>query len=105
MNPFFLPPENIGVHYLNSLSHPGDSHHFSVSKDILALPITAPWGSVNHAAQLGLDLQPKYIIPIHDWHYRDEARLGIYAMLEGLFSKNGIKFLKPTDGQPINIEI
>ena len=103
MQPLFDPPQNIGVHYLGKISHPGDSHHFESSKQVLALPMTAPWGTVVRAAELGGRLHPEYIIPIHDWHYKDEARLGMYGMLEGYFSKLGIKFIKPVNGQGIDL--
>ncbi|MHB1865416.1 MAG: MBL fold metallo-hydrolase [Candidatus Saccharimonadales bacterium] len=105
MAPLFEPPKNIGVHYMGKLSHPGDSHHFDTTKAVLALPMTAPWGTVARAAELGQALQPKYIIPIHDWHYRDEARLGIYDRLEAFFVKQNIKFIKPVDAQPQEINV
>ena len=46
IKPYFPdePPQEIGVHYLGLLSHPGDSHSFTETKAILALPVQAPWG-------------------------------------------------------------
>ena len=105
MEPLFRVNQNTGVHYLNKLSHPGDSHHFAVSKDVLALPITAPWGTLAHAAEIGQNLKPKYIIPIHDWHFNDEARSSIYDWLEGFFKTLNITFIKPVDGQAIDLDI
>ena len=103
--PFMNPPENIGVHYLGKLTHPGDSHHFTESKEILALPITAPWGSTDTAVQLALQLKPKYILPIHDWHWKDEVREDMYGRLEGVFQQAGITFYKLKNGEPIVIDI
>lgn len=103
--PFLTPPENIGVHYLGKLSHPGDSHSFTETKEILALPITAPWGSVDRAVQLALQLKPKHILPIHDWHWKDEAREEMYNWIERVFADNGIKFYKLKNGEPIVIDI
>lgn len=96
-------PQNIGVHYLGKLTHPGDSHSFNVTKDILALPITAPWGTATRAAELGSQLKPKYIIPIHDWHYKVEARDSLYLGFEDFFNQMNIKFIKAVDGQPFQI--
>jgi L-ascorbate metabolism protein UlaG (beta-lactamase superfamily) len=104
MEPLLSVPANTGVHYLGQITHPGDSHHFDVSKDILALPITAPWGTVARAAQLGKDLKPKYVIPIHDWHYKDEARLFFYDRLADFFSTLGINFMRPIDGKTLELE-
>jgi L-ascorbate metabolism protein UlaG (beta-lactamase superfamily) len=103
--PRFQPPENIGVHYLGKLTHPGDSHTFTETKDVLALPLTAPWGSIDSAIQLALKLKPTYILPIHDWHLRDQAREDEYEMDEKLFADAGITFFKLKNGEPIVIDI
>jgi L-ascorbate metabolism protein UlaG (beta-lactamase superfamily) len=103
--PFIQPPENIGVHYLGVLTNPGDCHNFLESKDILALPITAPWGSVDRAVQLSLQLKPKHILPIHDWHWHDQARTEMYDRLELLFKDNDITFHKLEHGTPTVIDI
>lgn len=99
------PPQEIGVHYLDTLTHPGDSHSFSETKAILALPVQAPWGSTNAAVKLALELKPQYVIPIHDWHWNDKARAGMYASMERVFSQNGITWIGPDDGQPFEINI
>lgn len=94
------PPQEIGVHYLDVLSHPGDSHSFVETKSILALPVQAPWGSTVDAAKLALELKPKYVIPIHDWHWSDAARETLYAGLEKRFAEQGITFIKAINGEP-----
>jgi L-ascorbate metabolism protein UlaG (beta-lactamase superfamily) len=103
--PTFATPEEIGIHYLSLLSDPGDSHSFSETKSILALPIQAPWGSTIGAIRLGLSLKPRYIIPIHDWHWSDEARKQMYDMCEPLFAGEGITFFKPETGTPIEVQV
>jgi L-ascorbate metabolism protein UlaG (beta-lactamase superfamily) len=105
VQPMFPEPEEIGVHYLDKLSHPGDSHSFKGTKEVLALPVTAPWGSTVKAVNLALELQPKYIIPIHDWHYREEARRQTYENLEKLFKQHGITFCKMENSKPIVLDI
>lgn len=103
--PMFPPLDEIGVHYLDRLSHPGDSHSFSETKPILALPVQAPWGSTIKAVNLALALEPKYIIPIHDWHWRDEAREQMYNNLDQLFQKQGITFCKMETGKPVVLDV
>ena len=107
IKPYFPvdPPQEIGVHYLDVLSHPGDSHSFKETKAILALPVSAPWGSLVDAAELGLELKPKYILPIHDWHWSDEARDDTYDKLEKLYQQNGITFYKLQTGVPVEIPV
>lgn len=101
--PLSPTPANSGVHYLGRLSHPGDSHHFNETREILALPVTAPWGTLPRAAELGQELLPKYIIPIHDWHWNESARLQTYDRLEAFFAKAGVTFIKVKDGEPVNL--
>lgn len=107
IRPFYAsdPPQEIGVHYLGKLSHPGDSHSFRETKDILALPVQAPWGSANNAVKLGLELKPKYIIPIHDWHWSDAARESSYGNLEQAFAQQGIRFIKAENGEPFVLDV
>jgi L-ascorbate metabolism protein UlaG (beta-lactamase superfamily) len=103
--PMFPQPEEIGVHYLDTLSDPGDSHSFAETKAILALPVQGPWGSTVRAVNLALELKPRHIIPIHDWHWRDEAREQMYLNLEKIFAEQGITFYKMKTGVPVVIEL
>ena len=103
--PLWPQPDEIGVHYLGKLSHPGDSHSFTETKEILALPVTAPWGSNIAAINLGIKLKPKYIIPIHDWHWSDAAREGSYDNMEPVFAKEGITFIKAVNGEPFTLDV
>jgi L-ascorbate metabolism protein UlaG (beta-lactamase superfamily) len=105
VKPLFPQPQELGIHYLNTLSHPGDSHSFHETKAILALPITAPWGSTIRALNIALELKPEHILPIHDWHWRDEAREQTYDMFERLLSEQGITFHKLQTGQPVTIDV
>lgn len=107
IRPFFPndPPQEIGVHYLGKLTHPGDSHSFSETKDILALPVQAPWGSANAAVTLGLQLKPKYVLPIHDWHWNDAARQNSYENMEKAFQQAGITFVSLKHGEPVVLDV
>lgn len=105
VEPLFPSPQEIGVHYLDKLSHPGDSHSFHETKAVLALPMTAPWGATIKAVKLALELKPQFILPIHDWHWSDAAGRQMYDGLEKLFSANNIKFFKLESGEPIVIDI
>jgi L-ascorbate metabolism protein UlaG (beta-lactamase superfamily) len=101
----FEAPEQRAVHYLDRLTHPGDSHSFAETKAILALPVQAPWGSTRNAVKLALQLKPKYIVPIHDWHWNDAAREQIYGRFERLLTPEGITFLKLKNSEPIILDV
>jgi L-ascorbate metabolism protein UlaG (beta-lactamase superfamily) len=105
VKPLFNPPQEVGIHYLDVLSHPGDSHSFHETKSILALPVAAPWGSTIKALNLALELKPKHVLPIHDWHWRDEAREQTYGMFERVLAEQGITFHKLQTGQPVEIDV
>lgn len=98
--PLFPQPENIGVHYLDKLTVPGDSHSFVESKAILALPIAAPWGSTVRAVNLAIELKPTYVIPIHDWHWSEDAQNHMYQPISRELEKQGITFLNLVTGKP-----
>lgn len=97
------PPENIAVHFKDRLTVGGDRHDLEETKEILALPITAPWGSVKEAAEMALRLKPKYIVPIHDWHWNDTARQAEYGRSGNVYEQHGITLLKPVDGQAMEV--
>ena len=101
----FPQPDQIGVHYLDLLTDPGDSHSFTETKAILALPVTAPWGANVRAVNLALELKPQYVVPIHDWHWSDDARKQSYDRMEQVLSENGITFFKMETGVPVVIEV
>lgn len=105
LRPWGQAPQEIGVHYLGALSHPGDSHDFHESKEILAMPMTAPWGSMIKAVNVALELKPKHVIPIHDWHWKDEALDQMYSNLEGVFTSQGITLHRPKTGEPFVIDV
>ena len=105
VEPLFATPEQQGIHYLGLLSHPGDSHSFSESKAVLALPVTAPWGATVTAINLALKLKPQYVLPIHDWHWRIEARDQLYAAMEQIFAKNNITFVPLKTGEPVVLDL
>ena len=97
------PPQNVLFKLFNELTHPGDSHHFNQTTDVLALPITAPWGSTTDAVNLALKLKPKIIIPIHDWMWKDVIRQEVYVRLQTYFAKEGIDFKPLETGEIVEV--
>lgn len=97
------PPENLLYTIDGYLTHPGDSYHFENSAKVLCLPVQAPWGSLVQAVELAISLKPKVIIPIHDWHWRKEAKEAFYKRLEGYFAEKDIKFIPIEDGVEVEV--
>ncbi|HVV66572.1 MAG TPA: MBL fold metallo-hydrolase [Candidatus Saccharimonadales bacterium] len=105
VEPLFPLPEEVGIHYLDVFTDPGDSHSFSETKQILALPVTAPWGSSIKAINLAMELKPKHVLPIHDWHWNDAARNQMYDTFERILGEQGITFYKLQTGEPVEIDL
>jgi len=101
--PLDLPsPAHIGVHIENFLTCPGDALDIK-SRDVLALPLTAPWGSVKMALDSAVKVKPKKVIPVHDWHWHKAAREAMYAMSKELLAPHGIEFIEIENAVPIEI--
>lgn len=96
-------PDNWSITVFNQLTHPGDSLEITKTAQVLALPVQAPWGSMKEALDAALELQPEIIIPIHDWHWHEAARRGLYEKARSFFQEHGITFLDIENGQPIKI--
>ncbi len=98
-------PQEIGFHFLNSYSHPGDSHSFQETMPVLALPIVAPWGSTRRAAEVALQVRPRYVLPVHDWFLSAEARRWMYDTLANILVTEEITLLQPKLGEVIELDL
>lgn len=93
-------PQNTLFTLWGRFTHPGDSLHFEKTAEILALPLQAPWGSFVQAIEKAILLKPKLVLPIHDWHWRDEARKSLYERARSYLKGHGIGFAALETGQP-----
>lgn len=96
-------PVNTAFDLGDELTHPGDSLQLRATKRVLALPMTAPWGSLAQAVDMALRLKPQVVIPIHDWHWHDEARKQMYDLAEQGLSTADIQFVDLPDGQTVDL--
>lgn len=92
------PPLNVMFTLVERLTDPGDSVSFSETKEILALPLLGPSWMITQAVEKAMEIKPKVIIPIHDWHWKDNFRETMYDRLEQYFANYNIRFLKPELG-------
>ncbi len=79
------------------LSHPGDSHSFAESLPILAMPFIAPWGSLVAAVDRTRLVEPRYVIPIHDWFLSDPGRDVMYTIAGAGFVGTRIELVRIAD--------
>jgi L-ascorbate metabolism protein UlaG (beta-lactamase superfamily) len=97
--------QNLTVHWNNKVTNPGDSHDFTMTKDVLLLPVQAPWGTTIRAIELVSQLKPKFVLPIHDWMWNEQWRQTCYDRFEQIIDRENTTFLRPTDGQTIEINL
>lgn len=100
--PMRLPaPLNIGVHIADKLTHPGDAFNFKHTREILALPITAPFASFKQALEAAVKLKPKIVLPVHDWEWHRVAREARYAFAKELLGPKNIEFIELENSEPV----
>lgn len=98
-------PAETGYHFKGIFSHPGDSQSFNETSAVLAMPFIGPWGKTGDSIKKVLELQPKYVLPIHDWHYTEDAKNWLQSLLESAFEEKGITLLDNVNGKPIELTI
>lgn len=98
-------PDENGYHFKSLYSHPGDSQSFNETKKVLAMPFIGPWGKTGDSIAKVLELKPEYVLPVHDWHYTDDAKLWLQGLLDSVLSDHGIKLLPNRNGQLIELEL
>jgi L-ascorbate metabolism protein UlaG (beta-lactamase superfamily) len=105
MSPLAPDPNvpNIAVHYKNKISHPGDNHALTTTKEILFLPLAGPWGATIDGVRMADKLKPKVIVPIHDWMWNDDWRRSMYDRMADYFQQQDIRFVKTVDGEPFEV--
>ena len=101
--PRTTPPTENGYHFKDIFTHPGDSQSFTETKKVLAMPFIGPWGKTGDSIAKVIELKPEYVLPIHDWHYTDEAKQWLQNLLETVLSQYDIKVLPNSNGQVIEI--
>ena len=97
------PVENVMITLFEKLASPGDSFAIDSSPEILALPLQGPWGSMMQAVDTTLRVKPKVVIPIHDFHLKDEFRQQYYLRLKDYFSQYNIDFKPVETGDIIEV--
>jgi len=96
--PSVTAPDQNGYHFDQSFTSPGDSHSFSETMGVLAMPLIAPWGNTRDAVNKILELKPEYVLPVHDWHYTEEAKKWLSDLIEPDLEKANIKLLPSHSG-------
>lgn len=87
-------PPNRAFTIEDLFTHPGDSRQPSRSAPILALPLLVPWDSTTGAVQFARRLQPRQVIPVHDFYLNEKGRRFITEMAGSVLAEDGIELVK-----------
>lgn len=86
------PCHNVGYLFGGRLFHPGDSLTVpSVSVEILALPVCAPWLKMSECIDYAKMVKPKKIFPIHDAMLKEGGTFHKWPM--NMLTPEGIEFM------------
>lgn len=96
-------PPNRAFTVDGTITHPGDSREPTMSAPVLALPLLVPWDSVRGAVELALRLQPKQVVPIHDFYMTTGARAWIRGLAGGVLAGHGIELVDIDWGQSFSV--
>jgi L-ascorbate metabolism protein UlaG (beta-lactamase superfamily) len=86
----------------------GDCHTLSSmhGATIFAAAVNGgPWGSIKTFLNMIAAMQdkPAKVLPLHDWHWKEEAKTGMYAGLSEALPKLGIEFVPLIDCTTVEI--
>lgn len=87
-------PENTSYLIAGRFFHPGDAYFICPKPvEILALPLSAPWGTIGHSLDYALALKPKKCFSIHDGMLSSR---GPFDMIpKTVLTPTGIEYLDP----------
>jgi L-ascorbate metabolism protein UlaG (beta-lactamase superfamily) len=100
---FDQQPSHSSYLVLNKVLVGGDCHTLKdgLNAEYFAAAVNGgPWGAVIGFTEMvkNMNNRPKTVIPLHDWHWNDEARAGIYQRLPVVLETCDVSFLALESG-------
>ena len=103
--PDMVTPEHAAYHFMDMFTHAGDSHTLEESKAVLAIALVGPWANTGEMVSKTLELSPKFMIPIHDWHLSKEGRDYYDSRLAAVFANHKTQPVRVLDAQSVSLEV
>lgn len=92
--------QNTGYFIDKKLFYPGDSfHNPGKPVDILALPVSAPWCTIQDAVKYALEVKPKKVFPVHDGMLYPDRRSLTRFLPTKILGGAGIEFVNMEEGE------
>ncbi len=93
MTPMGTEPPNRSFTIDGVLTHPGDSYQPVVSAPVLALGLIVPWGSTTASIAFARRLEPRQVVPIHDFYTSQSGRQWLESMVKNVLADDGIELV------------
>ncbi len=109
LSPWFAEqPEHASFVVMDELLIGGDCHTLksSYGARILAGAINGgPWGSVVGFVKMieNMESRPEVVLPLHDWHWNEDARTAIYSRLPDVLTSLGSEFVPLVNGETFQV--
>lgn len=109
LSPWFLEqPEHTSFVVLHDVLVTGDCHTLTDMHGarVLAGAVNGgPWGAPVGFAKMveQMENKPETIIPLHDWHWNDQARAAMYERFAEFSSRMNTKFVPLENGVSVDI--
>ena len=75
------------------MTHPGDSRQPERSAPVLALPLLVPWDSTTGAVEFARRLEPRQVVPVHDFYLSATGRRWVTGMVRAVLGSDGIELV------------
>ncbi len=103
MIPTGATPPNRAWTVSDTLTHPGDSYQPSRSAPVLALPLLTPWGSMTQSIAFARRLNPRQVIPIHDFYLSASGRQFATGLAGRVLAGSDIEFVPLDWGESFTV--
>ena len=109
LSPWFAEqPEHASFVVMDELLIGGDCHTLksSYGARILAGAINGgPWGSVVGFVKMieNMESRPEVVLPLHDWHWNEDARTAVYSRLPDVLTSLGSEFVPLVNGETFQV--
>jgi len=99
-----LPPQNTGYYIDKKFFYPGDAlTNPNVPVEILALPVSAPWLTIDEVLKYAQAVNPKIVFPVHDGMLNQLGIAYFVKTIPQVLEPLGINFKKLELGKEENL--
>ncbi len=102
IHPSVTLPENTSYLVAGKFYHPGDAYHICAKPvTVLALPLSAPWGTLGQSIDYALDIKPKKCFSVHDGMLKSRGPFD--TLPKNILTPAGVEYLDPQQSKEFEV--